>query len=140
MLSSLLRSRPKHPSPGPEQQEDIFESALGLVFADDLQNVHGDTGTIVTYRSGGHGDLEFECADPDGEEVRTKFAHYVWNAGVLMAELVGGRGPSSGEREMKSEVWGQRTFADGREWWLTPEEETQWSVKGERVLELGAGV
>jgi EEF1A N-terminal glycine/lysine methyltransferase len=152
MLSSLVRCRPKVESQTPET-EDIFQFALGTIFPDDLQNQHGDPGTIVTYRSKGYGDLEFEVADPVGEEDRTKFAHYLWNAGVLMGELVGGRRGTSRPEENEAnghvsetsngtsdeEEWGHRHFADGMKWWLTPQEQVAWSVQGHRVLELGAG-
>ncbi|QDS73690.1 hypothetical protein FKW77_003025 [Venturia effusa] len=143
MLSSLLRAISKSSTAEPEP-EDIFQYSLGLIFTDDLQIQHGDPGTTVKYRSNGYGDLEFELADPQGEEERTKFAHYLWNAGVLMSELVGGRGRErDGKRdslqESDEEAWGKRTFKTG-EWWLAEHEEEKWSVKGERVLELGAGV
>jgi len=145
MLSSLLRTSPKQHPPQPEP-EDIFQASLGTIFTDDSIS-HGDPGTIVTYRSV-YGDLEFEVADPVGEEERSKFAHYVWNAGVMMGELVGGRmavirgeGDKEGKEEMeKEEQRGVRCFEGERSWWLTRAEEEGWSVKGKRVLELGAGV
>ncbi|KAF1999734.1 hypothetical protein P154DRAFT_436327 [Amniculicola lignicola CBS 123094] len=71
-----------------ETPEDIFSSSLGGIFTDDLQNQHGDDPTtIIIYRSLRFGDLEFRTADVNGEEQRRKFAHYLWNAGILMAEL-----------------------------------------------------
>jgi hypothetical protein len=141
MLSSLLRTSPKQPAPQPEP-EDIFQASLGTIFTDDLVNSHGDPDTTVKYRSM-YGDLEFEVADPVGEEERLKFAHYVWNAGVLMGEVVGGpvagiRG--EGEAIKTEEQWGVRCFGSERSWWLSRAEQEWWSVKGERVLELGAGV
>lgn len=86
----------------------------------------------------------------DGEDQRRKFAHYLWNAGVLVGELVGGRpaaeGNGDGEKEEKEngEVVVKRVqeeedkWGEGR-WWLSVEEEALWRVKGEKVLELGAG-
>jgi nicotinamide N-methyltransferase len=136
MLSSLLRARPKLASTIPDP-EDIFQSSLGLIFTDDLQNQHGDPGTIVQYRSNGYGDLEFDVADPSGEVERTKFAHYLWNAGVLMGEVIGGEGKNS---RVVDEQWGVRRFKDGRTWWLREEEADAWKVNGEKVLELGAGL
>ncbi|KAF2994695.1 hypothetical protein E8E13_002518 [Curvularia kusanoi] len=118
--------------------EDIFGSSLGGVFTDDLQNQHGDDpDTVIVYKSARHGKLEFRTADIDGEEQRRKMAHYLWNAGVLMAEIVGGRAAPVGERgsrEGEGEGW-----EDGK-WWVGPEEEEKWSVQGESVIELGAGV
>ncbi|KAH6633705.1 putative methyltransferase-domain-containing protein [Boeremia exigua] len=93
--------------------EDIFGSSLGGVFTDDLQNQHGDDpDTVIVYSNARHGALEFRTADIHGEEERRKMAHYLWNAGVLMAEL----------------------------WWVGREEERAWAVRGQRVIELGAGV
>ncbi|KAF2415963.1 hypothetical protein EJ08DRAFT_703764 [Tothia fuscella] len=139
MLSSLLRVQPKTANAEPEP-EDLFQSSLGLIFTDDLQNQHGDPGTTVTYRSNGYGDLEFEIADPSGENERTKFAHYLWNAGVLMGEFVGGREKEKGNDSDYDGVWGMRKFEGKREWWLDVDEEEMWKIRGEKVLELGAGV
>ena len=55
--------------------------------------------------------------DPQSEPGRKLFAHYVWNAGVLLAELISGLVASVGELS----------------------ESASWSVEGETVLELGAG-
>jgi nicotinamide N-methyltransferase len=137
MLSSLLRVQPKVIDATPDT-EDIFQSSLGLIFTDDLQNQHGDPGTTVTYRSNGYGDLEFEVADPIGETERTKFAHYLWNAGVLMGEFIGGQKGS--KKAASDEIWGVRKFTGGRTWWLDDDEEVRWQVEGQQVLELGAGV
>ncbi|KAF1922761.1 uncharacterized protein M421DRAFT_350085 [Didymella exigua CBS 183.55] len=118
--------------------EDIFGSSLGGVFTDDLQNQHGDDPeTVIVYKNAQHGNLEFQTADINGEEERRKMAHYLWNAGVLMAELVGGR-PEEGQ-SLQIDVFGNEGWKDG-EWWVSREEERLWSVEGESVIELGAGV
>lgn len=137
MLSSLLRTTPKSASHQPDA-EDYFQSSLGIVFTDDLQNQHGDPETYVTYRSNGYGDLNLEIADPQGETERTKFAHYLWNAGVLMAELVGGR-KKENKHESDEHDWGQRYFPEGQRWWISEKDENLWKVEGETVIELGAG-
>lgn len=113
--------------------EDIFGSSLGGVFTDDLQNQHGDDPeTVIVYKNARHGNLEFRTADINGEEERRKMAHYLWNAGVLMAELVGGK------PEEQIDVSGNESWKKG-EWWINKEEEKLWSVEGESVIELGAG-
>lgn len=89
--------------------EDIFAAAPGLIFTDDLRNMHGDDRTTLVYKSKRFGDLELRTAAPESENDRRLFAHYLWNAGIKMAELIS-------------------------------EEGSPWSVKDERVLELGAGV
>ena len=117
--------------------EDIFGSSLGGVFTDDLQNQHGDDPeTVIVYKNASHGNLEFRTADINGEEERRKMAHYLWNAGVLMAELVGGK-PSE-EQIVQRHVDGSECWKHG-EWWMSTEEENLWSVRGESVIELGAG-
>jgi len=111
-LTQLIREIPITEEDTPE---DIFASAPGFLFTDDLRNQHGDPGSIIVYKSQRFGELELTTADPNGEEERTLFSHYLWNAGILMAERISG----------------QRL--------LSQEEEKQWSVKGHNVLELGAG-
>lgn len=130
LLPSLISLR--HPPSHVPTPEDIFGSTLGSIFTDDLQNQHGDDpDTIIVYKNAKYGDLELQTADVNGEEQRRKFAQYLWNAGVLMGELVGGRAT---EQDAGDEGW-----KDG-EWWVaSPEEEARWGVRGETVLELGAG-
>ncbi|GAB7351197.1 hypothetical protein MBLNU459_g1638t1 [Dothideomycetes sp. NU459] len=99
-----------------ETPEDFFASAPGFLFTDDLINSHGDSNATMYYKSRRFGEIELKTADPSQEEERRLFSHYLWNAGVLMSERV------SGERL------------------LSDAERTQWSVDGETVLELGAGV
>ena len=115
MLTSLIRLPA---STAPSSIEDIFSAAIGLIFTDDLRNQHGDPGSSIIYKSKAYGDLELRLSDPGSEDGRKLFAHYLWNAGVLTAELIGGG------------------TVDGR-----PMEGRggSWSVRGERVLELGAG-
>ena len=95
-----------------EEPEDIFACAPGLIFTDDLRIQHGDPGSTIVYKSKRFGDIELKTADPEREDERRLFSHYLWNAGLKMAELL------SDER------------AEGG----------KWSVKDARVLELGSGV
>lgn len=137
-LPSLISLR--RPASAPLEPEDIFGSSLGGIFTDDLQNQHGDDPeTVVLYRNAKYGQLQLRTADVNGEEQRRKFAHYLWNAGVLMGELVAGRSAEcpTGNREIDGEDDEDR-WKDG-EWWTSIDEEKQWSVEGQTVLELGAG-
>ncbi|KAI6873852.1 hypothetical protein KC338_g1435 [Hortaea werneckii] len=95
-----------------EDPEDIFAAAPGLIFTDDFQNLHGDKGYTIVYKSK-WGPIELKTADPQAEGERQLFSHYLWNASISLAERISYDGDS-----------GNNT----------------WSVKGERVLELGAGV
>jgi nicotinamide N-methyltransferase len=139
MLPNLLRLVPDEPAePSPEE---IFSSGLGTLFPDETEVQHGDASTTIVYRSTRYGDIQLRCADVFGEEDRMKFAHYLWNAGVLMAEFVGGKRPTeaNGYQAGTDEEFGQRTFPDGQDWWLNQNEMHIWETQGHTVLELGAG-
>lgn len=107
MITDLVRIVPADVN---DEPEDIFAAAPGLIFTDDLRNQHGDPGSVIVYKSQRFGDIELRTADPEGEEERKLFSHYLWNAGIKMAEL------------------------------LSQPDDTRWSVVEQRVLELGAGV
>ncbi|KAE8448140.1 hypothetical protein EG329_009744 [Mollisiaceae sp. DMI_Dod_QoI] len=99
---------------GPETHdpEDILSSSLGVIFPDDITNQHGDASNSVIYLSPTYGPLTLSLADPQGEDNRRLFSHFLWNAGLQLAEFI-----EEGED------------SEGR----------TWSVEGEEVLELGAG-
>jgi len=107
-LTSKIRVIPA-PSRLPPTDIDIFADALPLLFTDDLRNQHGDQGSTIRYSDARFGDILLTLPEPRAEDERRLFAHYLWNAGVWLAEAVGEEG------------------------------EGMWSVKGKRVLELGAG-
>jgi EEF1A N-terminal glycine/lysine methyltransferase len=95
---------------GPESNdpEDILSSSLGVIFPDDITNQHGDATNSVIYLSPSFGEITLSLADPQGERNTRLFSHFLWNAGLQLAEFI-------------------------------EEERERWSVKGEKVLELGAG-
>jgi hypothetical protein len=140
LLPTLISLR--RPADEPLSPEDIFGSALGGIFTDDLQNQHGDDpDTVIVYRSV-RGPLEFRTADVNGEEQRRKFAHYLWNAGILMAEFVGRRPEPESSKATDGASSSRLDDEDGwknGEWWISEEEEKRWGVEGHKVLELGAG-
>lgn len=69
--------------------EDIFSSAMGLLFPDDTSALHGDPGSLVTYKSERFGDIELRLSRLETEDDRRLFAQYLWNGGVLLAEIIG---------------------------------------------------
>nr|POE56194.1 protein n-methyltransferase nnt1 [Quercus suber] len=69
--------------------EDIFACAPGLIFTDDQRNVHGDPSSTLVYLSRKYGEIKLKTADPASEIERQLYSHYLWNAGIKMAELVG---------------------------------------------------
>ena len=95
-----------------DEPEDIFAFAAGLIFTDDLRNLHGDPESIIVYKSKRFGDIKLRTADPENNDERQLFSHYLWNAGIKMAELISDDAVDDGN----------------------------WSVAGHHVLELGAGV
>ena len=112
MLSSLVKV-PEVSDPSPE---DVFASSLDIIFPDETRNMHGDAGSHVMYKSRRFGNISLGLMDPQSEGSRKLFAHYLWNAGILLAELISGLtspGPLS--------------------------DCTTWNVEGDSILELGAG-
>lgn len=92
-----------------EDELDIFAFAAGLIFPDDLRNMHGDTGSIIVYKSARFGEIELRVADVVEEDARKRFPQYLWNASLKMSELIS----------------------------CPPD--ARWDVENQRVLELGAG-
>ena len=97
------------PPDADDKPEDIFAAAPGLIFTDDLRNLHGDLGSTIVYKSRRFGDIALRTAEPEGEDERKLFSHYLWNAGIKIAELI------------------------------SREDDSEWSVQDQSVLELGAG-
>ncbi|KAI9796792.1 MAG: hypothetical protein M1835_003148 [Candelina submexicana] len=118
----MLTSKIRLPPNSTNTPEDILSSSLHILYPDDLCNQHGEPGSQVIYTSSQFGDIELRLADPQGEEQRLLFSHYLWNAGVLLAELLGNDGVDEIDENAGGGPLGKK-----------------WSVKGERVLELGAG-
>lgn len=108
-MSTLTDAIQVIPPDRDDEPEDIFAAAPGLIFPDDLRNQHGDPDSTIIYRNPRLASIELKTADPNGEDERQLFSHYLWNAGIKMANLI-------------SET-----------------DNMKWSVQGHRVLELGAG-
>lgn len=90
--------------------DDLLADPLSNFFRDEESNQHGTEDSNVIYRSDSFGDITLSLANPQDERSRELFAHYLWNAEVFLAEQIS-----------------------------TTDVKSQWSVRGERVLELGAG-
>lgn len=123
------------PDSTPEDPEDLFTSFLPHLFPDDALSFHGDPGQHLLYTSSRYGPLTImvpsypEQSEKRSEEVaasekgsvdegRKLFAHFLWSAAMVVAEGV--EDADGGLNE-------------GRDGGI-------WRVKGERVLELGAGM
>ena len=130
--SPMLTSRITLPTPSTPSQEDIFSSALSSLFTDDTQNSHGSPGGSLTYTSPVFGDIELQIpAHPDVEEGRKLFAHYLWNASLVVAEGIECASVGVGVGGDKN----CQTDGCGRGDW-----NSRWNVRDRRILELGAGM
>lgn len=122
---SMLTSRIQIPPPADLEPEDIFQSSLATVLLDDTQNSHGTPGDLLIYQSPRFGDIKVHLPEhPNVGSGRELFAHYLWNAGVLVADKIE-EASNHNEKLLKN----------------PPPNSTHglWNVRGERVLELGAG-
>lgn len=75
---------------GPEtfDPEDYLSSSLAVIFPDDITNQHGDAQTSVIYQSPRFGNIDLQLADPQGDDSRKLFSHFLWNAGLQLAEFI----------------------------------------------------
>ncbi|KAI0021849.1 nicotinamide N-methyltransferase [Xylariomycetidae sp. FL0641] len=74
---------------GNDGPEDLFGSALGVIFPDDVTNQHGDPEHTLRWTSPHlRGPLNIALADPTQEGDRKLFSHYLWNSSLLLGELV----------------------------------------------------
>lgn len=114
-MARMLTSTVEIPKSLDSSSEDIFNSAIDLIFPDETRNFHGSSGSHVIYKSRQFGNVKLGLAAPESEDGRKLFAHYLWNAGLLLAEF------------LEAPVQASDTDA------------STWDIRGHRVLELGAG-
>ena len=115
---SVLSSRIKLPEVQNPSVEDVFSSGAEILYSNQYRNLHGDPGSEIVYDSPLFGKIRLRLADTVEKQDHFLFAHYLWNASLQLAELISLAAP------LESEI-----ADDGR----------NWSVKGEKVLEVGAG-
>ncbi|TFA99997.1 Protein N-methyltransferase NNT1 [Trichoderma ghanense] len=119
---ATLTSRISLQGDEPDGPEDYLSTSLGVIFPDDIVNQHGDAEHSLIYASPKlPKPLLIELADPEGETDRRLFSHYLWNASLLLAELIERDSLEDGE---KDEGLGKGISFDTR---------------GLATLELGAG-
>jgi nicotinamide N-methyltransferase len=87
-MPSLIDVLEVLPSDTDDEPEDIFASAPGLIFTDDLVNLHGGPDATIIYKSARFGNLVLRTATQPAEEERKLFSHYLWNAGLKLANLI----------------------------------------------------
>ncbi|KAK2072258.1 hypothetical protein P8C59_006625 [Phyllachora maydis] len=84
-----LTSRLAPAGPPETEPEDFMASALGVIFPDDVINMHGDADHGLLYTSP-HlpRPIHIRLADVQAEADRRLFSHHLWNASLLLAELL----------------------------------------------------
>jgi predicted nicotinamide N-methyase len=128
-----LTSRLSHPPTTTTDPEDHFASSLGVIFPDDVTNQHSSDDTNVLLYTSPHlpSPLSLRLARVHEEADRYLFSHYLWNAALLLAELVEADtlklppGPPP-----PTETTREKTIAPGA---------GAFDVSGLRTIELGAG-
>jgi nicotinamide N-methyltransferase len=109
-----------------DEPEDILSSCLGVIFPDDITHHHGDKDSSVIYLSPAFGPLELSVADPQAEDHRRLFSHFLWNAGLQLAEFI-------------EDGWSTSNISGDGDKRAQESRRCEWDVKDQRVLEVGAG-
>ncbi|KAL7942972.1 hypothetical protein V8C42DRAFT_330937 [Trichoderma barbatum] len=121
---ATLTSRISLKGDEPDGPEDYLSTSLGVIFPDDITNQHGDAEHSLIYASPKlPKPLLIELADPEGETDRRLFSHYLWNASLLLAELIERDSMEHPEEEVDRGLGGAISF----------------DTRGLDTLELGAG-
>ncbi|KAL6879737.1 nicotinamide N-methyltransferase [Trichoderma longibrachiatum] len=124
---ATLTSRISLQGDEPDGPEDYLSTSLGVIFPDDIVNQHGDAEHSLVYASPKlPKPLLIELADPEGETDRRLFSHYLWNASLLLAELIERDSLDDDEKEKNEEEEG---LGKG----------ISFDTRGLNTLELGAG-
>lgn len=132
-----------------DEPEDLLSAFLPHLSPDDAPPFHGDPGQHLFYSSPRYGDLEIMVpAYPEKrteetrpnlekgdrvnevEEGRKLFAHLLWSAAMVVAE-----GVEDADLHAHADTRAQTSSETDAQ----KERREMWSVKGESVLELGAG-
>jgi EEF1A N-terminal glycine/lysine methyltransferase len=112
--------------------EDFLADSLAVIFPDDVMNQHGDAAHILQYTSPHlRAPLHIELADPDSEDDRKLFGHYLWNASLMMAEFV-----EAGSLGLSLQQGSALALGSGHP---DRHSEPHFDVRGLATLELGAG-
>ncbi|KAK4104800.1 hypothetical protein N658DRAFT_504353 [Parathielavia hyrcaniae] len=72
-----------------DDPEDYFAASLGVIFPGDVSNLHGDAEHGLLYTSPYlPRAVPLALAEVKSEDDRRLFSHYLWNASLLLAELI----------------------------------------------------
>lgn len=117
--------------------EDLFAGSLGVIFTDDVTNQHGDAFTSLHYTSPHLSKpLRIELSDPKVAEDRSLFSHFLWNASLMLADLIeaGTLGLKAGDDTTGA---GAGTTEVGKE--VKVPDLKEFDIKGKSTIEMGAG-
>ncbi|KAL0467034.1 hypothetical protein QR685DRAFT_575080 [Neurospora intermedia] len=120
-----------------DDPEDLFAGSLGVIFTDDVTNQHGDASTALHYTSPHLSKpLRIELSDPKIAEDRSLFSHFLWNASLMLAELIeaGTLGLKAGEDTTGA---GAGTVDVGKRVAVPPL--ADFDIRGRSTIEMGAG-
>lgn len=116
-----------------EQPEDFLGESLGVIFPDDVLTNHGEASNSLRYSSPYlPKSFYIRLADPDTEDDRRLFSHYLWNASLMLAEFIEA-GTLDVQLPKRLGCEGGAALVDGRFG------ENQFDVRGLSTIELGAG-
>jgi hypothetical protein len=123
-----LASRISLTGPPPSAPEDFLSGALAALDPEDTPNIHGDAEHGLLYASPHlpH-PLALDLAEPDGDDQRRLFSHYLWNSALLAAELI-----EAGSLPLDGPASGPLTPVSGMSGGA-------FDVRGLSFVELGAG-
>lgn len=125
-IASPSRETTAQVQEGEAEPEDLLFSSLATIFPDDAPNLHGDSSSSIIYTSPYlPRSLRLQLADPSADEERKLFSHYLWNAGLLLAELL-----------EAASLPGEKKDSDKEE---ARRREGLFDVRGLKVLEMGSG-
>lgn len=117
--------------------EDLFAGSLGVIFTDDVTNQHGDASTALHYTSPHLSKpLRIELSDPKAAQDRSLFSHFLWNASLLLADLIeaGTLGLQAGGDTTGA---GAGTVELGKNVPVPPLK--NFDIRGKSTIEMGAG-
>lgn len=139
-----LTSRLTLTGPPADGPEDFLSSSLGVIFPDDVTNQHGDDDHGLLYVSphlpahlpGSKAKpFSISLAEPKKDDERRLFSHYLWNASLLLAELV-----EAGTLGLSPEVSGFRpSEVNGFGAGSGSGSISDFDISGKSTIELGAG-
>ncbi|KAL2025152.1 hypothetical protein VTK56DRAFT_154 [Thermocarpiscus australiensis] len=129
-----LTARLSLTGPDTSEPEDFFGSSLGVIFPDDVTNQHGDSDHGLLYTSPHLPQpLQLALAEVKAESDRHLFSHYLWNASLLLAELI-----EAGTLGLETPSSTANSNSNSNSRAIAPPT-SEFNVAGLSTIELGAG-